>query len=75
MTEETKPKRLNRKRQIADAVEKDMVKFNCANCGKDYFDTGLYFYDKPSVNCLSCGKFPKKKVAKSVVNIQQALDK
>jgi hypothetical protein len=58
----------------------ELVKFTCASCNKEYFDTGLYFHDKPSKYCLWCGKYPdlnktKKKAANNVVNIQQTLDK
>lgn len=37
-----------------------MVKFKCVSCDKEYFDMNLYFYDKPSIKCLWCNKYPQK---------------
>ena len=62
MTEEKKPKAksLSRKKQIADQINAEMKKFTCVSCGKENFDMGSYFYDKPSIKCLWCSKFPSK---------------
>jgi len=56
---ENKPKRLNRKRQVAQQVEVEMHKATCESCKKEFFDMNLYFYDKASTKCLWCTKFPK----------------
>jgi hydrogenase maturation factor HypF (carbamoyltransferase family) len=58
MTEEEpkKTKSASRKRQIYS----DIQKFTCASCKKEYFDMGSYFYDKPSIKCISCSKSPTK---------------
>jgi hypothetical protein len=61
---EDKPKRLNRKRQIAEQVDVEMHKFTCTSCSKEYFDMNLYFHDTPTTKCLWCTKFPKKPIKK-----------
>jgi hypothetical protein len=50
------------KKSLTDDL--DMEKYVCEGCGAKYFDTGLYFYGKPSVKCLWCTKFPKQKERK-----------
>jgi hypothetical protein len=43
-----------------------MTRFVCAVCDTKYFDMGAYFYDKPSVKCMWCVKFAKKKQPQTV---------
>ena len=52
---------VTRKKKSTTIIEEDipMVKFTCVSCGKENFDMGHYFHDKPSTKCLWCTKYPK----------------
>jgi hypothetical protein len=63
MTIEAKPisEPLGPKQEEALLGPVDMVYFVCSGCNRKYLDTGLYFFNKQSVKCLWCTKFPKIK--------------
>ena len=65
MTNNIKPKPLTiplgPKQEEAVLGPASMAYFVCLGCSRKYLDTGLYFFDKPSVKCLWCIKFPKTK--------------
>lgn len=64
----TPAKKVVKKKQannIKEVKDLPLKIFTCQNCKQKYFDTMLYFYDKPSKKCLWCTKFPSRSFSKT----------